>query len=172
MADLGSVDIGAGKGLQFSIRLPGAQGFTVALSRFGDQISDFTEFWESKFKTWWYAGRQTDYVKAGFDAPLSPAYQRWKNQHFPNAPILVLSGRMKASLLGPGADGSVWRPGPRSLEVGSEVPYAIYHQVGTHRMPARPPLRFTSTDAPNVGKLLQAYVVEAWKARRAAERAA
>ena len=178
MADLGSIDIGGGRsGLRFAISIPGAQGFAVALSRFGDDISDFTAFWEGKFKTFWYALRQLDYASAGgatgpMWAPLSPDYRRWKNAHFPSAPLLVLQGSMKASLLSPTASGSIWRPSATRLEAGSSIPHAIYHQTGTSRMPARPPLRFAEQDRIRIGKLLQEFAADAWKKRRQAERSA
>lgn len=175
MANIGSADIGSQRGLFVSVRVPGAYGFTVALSRFGSEVQDFTEFWEGRFKIWWYALRQLDYAAAGGTtgsmwAPLSDDYRKWKNRHYPSAPLLVLRGPMKASLIAPDAPGSVWRPSPRSLEVGSSVPYAIYHQNGTGRMPARPPIRFAQVDRERLGKLLQQHVAEAWQRRRAAER--
>lgn len=175
MAELGSFNIGSAKGLVFSLRVPGAQGFTVALSRFGSEIQDYTAFWEGRFKTWWYAIRKLDYAAAGGTtgpmwARLSDDYRRWKNQHFPSAPLLVLHGPMKASLVSDSAPGSIWRPRPTSLEVGSSISHAIYHQTGTRWMPARPPIRFAKVDQERLGKLLQAQVVEAWQRRRRAER--
>jgi hypothetical protein len=65
VATLGSFDSGSGKGLSFAISVPGAQGFALALSRFGKGLDDFSDFWNGKFKVWWYALRQLDYASAG-----------------------------------------------------------------------------------------------------------
>jgi hypothetical protein len=172
MAELGSFDIGTQRGVFFSAQVPGAQGFVLALSRFGQDIEDFSEFWNTKFKVWWYALRQLDYASAGTATGdrwerLSDPYRLWKNKHFPSAPLLVLRGPMKDAITSPNAPGSVWRSTPNSLEVGTTVPYAIFHQTGTRRMPARPPIRFSEADRVRVGKLLQEFVAAAWKQRRA-----
>lgn len=174
MADIGQVTIGDRNGLQFVMEIPGAQSLAVALSRFGDEVSDFSEFWDTKFKLFFYSTEQLTFAGGGGGTwpALSDRYRRWKNQHFPSAPILTLTGAMKASLLAPDATGSIWRPSALSLEVGSAVPYATYHQSGTSRMPARPPLRFAQADSQRVGKLLQEFVVAAWQKRRAAEASA
>ena len=46
-------------------------------------------------------------------APLSPAYKRWKDKHFPGRPILVRTGAMQA--------GFRWEAHPRSLRVVNRV---------------------------------------------------
>lgn len=72
-------------------------------------------------------------------APLSPAYKRWKDIVAPGQPILVLSGKMKASLVGRTGD-TIEQFRPASLTLGTRIHYAKYHQTGTRRMPARPPI--------------------------------
>lgn len=71
---------------------------------------------------------------------LSPRYAAWKQQHFPGKPLLVASGNLRDSLTGSRSPFSVMEMQPRSLAVGTSVPYARYHQLGTSRMPARPPI--------------------------------
>lgn len=71
--------------------------------------------------------------------PLSPAYKRWKDIVAPGQPILVLSGKMKASLVGRTGD-TIEQFRPASLTLGTRIRYAGYHQTGTRRMPARPPI--------------------------------
>jgi len=66
-------------------------------------------------------------------AALSPRYAKRKAQKYgPGKKILEATGEMMASIV------------PESGEDYAEVvigsPYAIYHQTGTSRMPARPPL--------------------------------
>ena len=71
--------------------------------------------------------------------PLSPAYKRWKDIVAPGMPILVLSGKMKASLVGRTGD-TIEQFRPSSVTLGTRIRYAGYHQTGTRRMPARPPI--------------------------------
>lgn len=75
-------------------------------------------------------------------APLEPEYGRWKDAHYPGAPILVQTGQMRSQALNPSAlrttrtsmryepGGRVWR----------------YHQSGTSRMPRRPLVVITPND--------------------------
>lgn len=163
------------RGLQFGITLPGVGALSVSLSRFADEVSDFTPFWEGEFKTFWYALRKLDYASAGGATgsmwpPLSPAYRVWKNKHFPGRPLLVLHGDLKASVTSPDSPDSVWVAQPKALRVGTTVPYAMSHQRGTSRMPARPPVRLKSEDMAQVGKMLHKFVATAWAQRRKAAR--
>jgi phage gpG-like protein len=178
------VGSGSGSGatsgrLQLTFALPGVDALAVGVfsaTGFQRDVSDFTRFWDGPFKTYWYATRKLDYASAGTTtgagwAPLSPAYRAWKNRHYPSAPLLVQRGTLRASLTSPTEPGSVWEPAPTGLRVGTRVPYGMYHQMGTRRMPARPPLRLNGDDGQRIGKLLQEFVVTAWQARRLAARA-
>lgn len=53
--------------------------------------------------------------------------------------ILFEKGRLEASLAGHSAD-SVRAVSHRGLLFGTQVEYALFHQDGTSRMPARPPV--------------------------------
>ena len=54
-------------------------------------------------------------------------------------PLLVRSGRLSASVLGPNNPGSVANVGPLSLIFGTSVPYGVYHQSDAPR--SKIPLR-------------------------------
>lgn len=54
--------------------------------------------------------------------------------------ILVESGRLKVSLTEIGGPGNVNESNSRGLMFGSNVEYSFFHQLGTSRMPARPPV--------------------------------
>ena len=69
--------------------------------------------------------------------PLSPAYARWKAVHFPGRPILTRTGALRTAakqVLAQTDTRLVMGPGHR-------VPYAIFHEMGTRKMPARPFVR-------------------------------
>jgi phage gpG-like protein len=54
------------------------------------------------------------------------------------SPLLVRTGTLRDSLIGPTAPGHVEELEAQSLTLGSRVPYALFHQLGTRHMPARP----------------------------------
>lgn len=173
--------------LWLTVALPGLQALSVGLSRLRADISDWTAFWRDRFGPSFYRQILEDFVLEGGSsgqrwAPLSSAYAAWKASRFPGAGILVRSGQLKASLLGPDAPHAIFRPGPTSLEVGTSVPYAIYHQTGAQWMkhnagrafgtnvvlPQRPPIRLTPAFMRVVGQNLQRFVQDAWTLRRQA----
>ena len=54
------------------------------------------------------------------------------------APLQVRTGALRDSLTTPGAAGGVEELDGGSLTLGTRLPYAMFHQLGTRRMPARP----------------------------------
>ncbi len=52
-------------------------------------------------------------------------------------PLLVRTGALRDSLISPGS-GHVEEMDGRSLTLGTRLPYAMFHQLGTRHMPARP----------------------------------
>lgn len=68
-------------------------------------------------------------------APLSLDYAKYKMRVWPGTGILVRTGELADSLMG-GA-GYVQEIGPDTLVVGTNVPYAKFHQRGTAYMPMR-----------------------------------
>lgn len=164
--------------LSLTLGLPGLPSLTVGLSRLRTQIADWTGFWRDRFAPFFYDQVQRDFILEGGNsgaswAPLSPEYAKWKASRFPNAGILVRSTALKTSLSGPTAAFAVFQPGPTSLEIGTSVPYAMAHQMGTHGglmglrgMPARPPIRMTAAFMAVVGKSLQQWVETEWQQAR------
>lgn len=72
--------------------------------------------------------------------PLSEDYRLWKERKRPGVPILQFDGDLYRSLTQDSAPGAIREITPLSLTFGTSIPYAKYHQEGTPRMPARPPL--------------------------------
>jgi phage gpG-like protein len=67
-------------------------------------------------------------------APLAPSTLRKRR----GGSILNATGALLSSLTDAGTPGHVEDIGGQQLLFGSSVPYAIFHQTGTRRMPARP----------------------------------
>src|SRR2546425_6010825 len=144
-------------GLELTLSMPGLQPLTVGLTRLRMDISDWQPFWQQTFIPFFYRWVLQDFVNEGAQsgdrwAALSPEYATWKALHFPGRGILVRSGVLKASLTQTDDPHAVVHMTPTGLEIGSDVPYGIFHQVGTTRMPQRPPMRVSETFMRTVGK--------------------
>lgn len=137
---------------RFTIDVAGDVQLDRGITRFGDGVSDYRPIWPLIY------GEFQAEVKGQFEsqgeqggqawAPLSDnppgrGYASWKQRHYPGQPILVRTGELKASLTDPHAPGAVFEPQPKQMTMGSNVPYAIYHQKGTGKMPARPEIELT-----------------------------
>jgi phage gpG-like protein len=90
--------------------------------------------------------------------PLSPQYAKWKQKHYPNAPILTRTGRLRQSLSSQTPD-SIAHISPLSLTFGTRTPYAIYHQLGTYKMPRRPPIRLSKPLTTKLLTILRNYLI-------------
>lgn len=159
--------------LDLTVALPGLAPLTVGLSRLRADIADWSPFWRDEFAPFFYRWVQQDFVLEGGGsgaswAELSPAYAAWKRRHFPGRGILVREGALKASLAGPDAPQAIFRTTATALEIGTAVPYGIYHQAPRRgsRLPQRPPLRVNDAFMRVVGKSLQVYVQQTWARRR------
>lgn len=80
--------------------------------------------------------------KSGKWAPLTSPYKEIKDRKYGPLPILQRSGRLYKSLTSSGGDAVVEKR-PQELVIGTRTPYAGYHQTGTSRMKARPPISVT-----------------------------
>ena len=69
--------------------------------------------------------------------PLKPRYQAWKDRNYPGLPMMVLTGRLRNSLISRSGE-TIFMADPQGLRIGTRVPYAMYHQFGTRTMQARP----------------------------------
>lgn len=90
--------------------------------------------------------------------PLSVAYAKWKKKYVPGAPILVLSGKLKASVTGSGSPDSIINIGKQSLVQGTSTPYARYVQEGTKKMPERKYYFIDEAQAGRLERILSSYV--------------
>jgi len=85
-----------------------------------------------------------DGEKAAFDSGSSPGGEPWT----PNAPstiekkghgiVLFETGALEQSLVEVGAENNIHETSHRGLLFGTELPYSIFNQEGTSRIPARP----------------------------------
>lgn len=127
-----------------------AENMTVPLTRIGEDLhANLLAAFATEGATG-YSGRW---------APLSTTYGAWKAKHS-SAPLLVglkplhkgsrqhptrpesygISGRMRQQLLMPLADRATWHIDPKRLAYTPLSNIAGFHQTGTSKMPARPPV--------------------------------
>lgn len=97
-------------------------------------------------------------------ASLSENYARWKQRHYPGQPILSLTGALRSHLAGgfPPPDEDIAAHSytlTSALSTPSGYDLAGLHQLGTHRMPARPPARLTSSLFEEVCTVLRRYIL-------------
>lgn len=149
----------------FTIEIQGGEKVNVALSRFGEDVEDWTAFWQERFGPQFSAD-----VQANFDGegkfvggwmPLSPGYAAWKAKKFPGKKMLERTGRLRNSLrFANGEMGSegLFDPQPKSLTVGTLVPYAGDHQFGKDRLPQRRFMWLAKSEV--YGKLIHRWLVD------------
>lgn len=154
-----------GGGAHFSFELEGVEVFSRAFNRLEQGIDDFRSIWPNVAKEF-YAIEHEQFASEGAHgasgkwAPLSPAYRKWKETHFPGQPILKLTHSLYESLTSPDAPASIFRIERDEMTLGSRVEYATAHQRGSGRMPARPPISLTEDDKRRLQKAIQVGLVQ------------
>lgn len=134
------------------------------IARFADGVADYRPIWPVIADDF-YAQIKAQFATEGAEggekwAELSPEYAKWKEVHFEGKPILQRSGDLMASLTSPNDANAVYIEGRKTLTVGSKVSYAIYHQKGTKKMPARPEIQMSENFKRMAMKNVQAYLVQ------------
>jgi len=138
------------------ITIEGEERLADAFGLFARKVSDLRPLWPQ------VAGRFYEHVRQTFDsqgfgtwAPLSPRYRQWKMKHFPSTSTLEATGNLRRSLTSRSTSNSIYREAPLSLELGTTVKYARFHQDGTSRLPRRPPLIVTPELEQAIGTVVQ-----------------
>jgi len=149
---------------RFTLTVAGETQMDRGIARFADGVSDYRPLWPEIYALFLEEERG-QFASEGSHggsqwAPLSPRYAKWKEVRYPGRPILVREGTLRGSLTDRNAPGAVFQPEPRKLVMGSSVPYALFHQMGTRRMPARPEIKLTEPFKRKAMKQLQSYLVE------------
>ncbi len=147
---------------QFTLDVAGEEQLVRGFSRLADEFKDLSEPFRAivqdfkaieakQFKS------EGSYGGSGWQA-LSPRYAAWKEQNYPGRPIMVLSGLLMDSLTGENSY-FVQEIRPLQLTMGTQVPWAIYHQQGTSRMPQRKLVNLTEADRARMMKTIHTWMV-------------
>lgn len=128
-----------------------------ALERAGDNLSDWGRWlYPELIPALEEAMRQQFAAQgkgpaAGAWAQLSEAYAAWKAGHFPGQPILRATDTLYEALTSSSSPHALRDYSAEDFNFGTQyVDYASFHQLGTQRMVARPPVDF----GPDVEKAL------------------
>jgi phage gpG-like protein len=149
--------------LEFKLEPPGEQPLRRAFVLY-KRIDDLTPAWQRMIPA------LQDYIARRITsggtlhnlppfAPLSPRYARYKAKRYPGAPILVRTGRLFRSLTA-NTDDTIADIQPDHLTFGTRVPYALYHQLGTRKMPARPPIKLSKPIQTQLLTILRNYLIQ------------
>lgn len=92
--------------------------------------------------------------------PLSKRTLAQRKRMRREGPILQPVGRLRASVIDDGAEGSAFRQDTHSLVVGSNLVYAATHQYGRGNIPARPYLAQPEEVLPDVLRKLPRVVAD------------
>jgi phage gpG-like protein len=149
--------------LEFKLEPPGEQPLRRAFVLY-KRIDDLTPAWQRMIPALQdYIARR---IASGGTlhnlppfAPLSPRYARYKAKRYPGAPILVRTGRLFRSLT-TNTDDTIADIQPDHLTFGTRVPYALYHQLGTRKMPARPPIKLSKPIQTQLLTILRNYLIQ------------
>ncbi|RIJ76611.1 hypothetical protein D1871_11095 [Nakamurella silvestris] len=143
--------------MQFTINVGGEQVIDRTLLRFVERLESAQPAFERIGDQFAQAEMANFLTQGGGWAPLSPGYAAYKAARFPGRPILVRTGEMRDSL--------THRPfgidtvGDTRAEFGTADPKAKYHQHGTSKMPARPPVKVSEGNRNEMAKTLQRYLM-------------
>lgn len=148
--------------MELRIEVFGEQQASRELLRFSQRVDDMSPAFEAvadEFLRLEHAQFATEggYASGGW-RPLAPSTVARKARLRLDPRILHATLRLRRSLTERGPD-HVRRIGPSELFVGSRVPYGVYHQHGTHRMPRRRPVEFTERDKANMVRVIQRFIV-------------
>ncbi len=149
--------------IELSITADDEIKFKRALIAYNDNLRDLSRYWEHYALPTIRESIAGQFPKSGAHeglpawTPLSARYASYKARRYPNTPILVRSGRLRNALAEITGD-SIATIEPDRLTYGTSVPYALYHQRGTRKMPARPILRLSNPLKNRLMRLLRSYI--------------
>lgn len=143
--------------IAFTVTIAGERQIARVLTRIGSRVSDLREPFSGMADDFFGNIEPEQFATEGSRGgeawpPLAESTLRRKP---PGLPILVRTGALRASFAG-GAE-SVRKLGRRSMEIGTSVSYAAFHQTGAGPTPRRRPIHLTSDDGTRWAKLIQRH---------------
>jgi phage gpG-like protein len=133
--------------LQITLGITGDEELAIAFQAMSRAVTDWRPFWPRIAGVFYESTRQR-FASDGFGTwpRLSDGYAKWKTKKYPGEGILSRTGDLRRSLTDRFGPHAVYEDEAQSLLLGTTVPYANFHQYGTSRMPARPPIGLRDSD--------------------------
>ena len=149
---------------RFRLEIAGQVQMDRGIARFADGVTDYRPIWPV-FEDDFYAQEKAQFKTEGDEGgekwqELSASYGAWKEAHYPGKPILQRTGDLYASLTSGTDPNAVKREERKTLTLGSRIPYAIFHQQGTAKMPARPEIQLPEAFKRTAMHHMQTYLVQ------------
>lgn len=153
--------------MRFTFEVDGKKEFDRSFNRVRDHIEDLRPVWDGlekimyqiegeQFKSEGAKGR------SGKWKDLSKDYAARKAIDYPGKSILVRTGRLESSLTSKTGD-SILIKEKQEFGFGTSLFYAVYHQTGTSKMPARPPISFADEQRMQMTKAIQKGLLKIMK---------
>ncbi len=144
------------------ISIDGDDQFARAFDRYDAAFSDLTNIWpDVKKKFHEIEKEQFDSEgSAGGDRwqPLSERYAAQKIKQYGSKPILQATGDLYRSLTGDGPY-THYQTNKTQIEIGTTLPYGLYHQRGGGKLPKRPPINFSDRQKNELMKVIQSGLI-------------
>lgn len=149
--------------LDVELRLdPGGVVFHRRFTRFISDLTDLTPAFEQmadEFNQWEEEAFATGGASSGNAWPPLAASTAAHKTRRRGGQILVESGRLMRSLTTPNAQDAIRDITGRKMTLGTDTPYAGFHQTGTSRMPARPIIRLTAANRDRWTRIIHHHLV-------------
>lgn len=150
---------------KISIEVDGKDEFNRVFTRLDANFDDLSPIWPEVRDKFY------EIEKAQFDSEggkgasgkwqeLTERYAAQKiDRYGAGKKILEATGDLEASLTGDNA-GSYYWSNKTEIAVGSTIPYGIYHQRGSEKLPARPPISFADDSKRDLMKTIQSELIK------------
>lgn len=152
---------------ELALTIEGDETLLQALRRLDESQRDLAALWPKLANTFYDIERrqfQSEGGRAKSWSALSPEYAAAKAVTYPGQPILQASGALMRSLTSQTDEHAIYDARPDGVTLGTSDPKAVYHQEGTRRMPARPPIDLIAADYEEMGGVVRDYFREAAQA--------
>jgi phage gpG-like protein len=154
--------------IRFTVDVDGTAEFDRAFNRVEHHIADLTPVW-AEVKQQVFEIEQDQFQSGGAKgasgkwAELSPKCEEVKIRKYGTFAViagpLIATERLYRSLSRETED-TVYIAEPQEMTIGTSVPYAGYHQKGTSKMPARPPISLSGDQKKQIQKRIQRKLLD------------
>jgi phage gpG-like protein len=153
--------------IRFKLDIAGKAEIDRGIDRFSRLVDDYRPVWAEMKDTFLIIERAQFESEGAAEsesgskwAPLSPAYAAAKEHRFGEMPILMATGELYEGLTDEHSPNFVFESFERFMTIGTRVKHAIFHQLGTKKMPQRKEIGFKEETKRRLMKLMQTYMVQ------------